>query len=58
VFRAFAGRSRLNLAVQGPETLGGRTSGFFEMDFEQQANGPGETNAVNNNPRLRWAGSR
>ena len=55
VFRAFAGRSRLNLGVQGPETLGGRTSGFFEMDFEQQANGPGETNAVNHNPRLRWA---
>ena len=55
VFRAFAGRTRLNLAMQGPETLGGKTSAFFEMDFNQQANGPGETNAVNNNPRLRWA---
>lgn len=55
VFRAFVSRTRLNLAMQGPETLGGKTSGFFEMDFNQQANGPGETNAVNNNPRLRWA---
>ncbi len=55
VFRTFAGRTRLNLAIQGPETLGGKTSAFFEMDFNQQANGPGETNAVNNNPRLRWA---
>jgi len=55
VFRAFAHRTRLNLALQGPETLGGKTSGFFQMDFDQQANGPGETNAVNNNPRLRWA---
>ncbi len=55
VFRAFVSRTRLDLAMQGPETLGGKTSGFFEMDFNQQANGPGETNAVNNNPRLRWA---
>lgn len=54
-FRAFAGRTRLNLAIQGPETLGGKTSGFFEMDFNQQANGAGEGNAVNNNPRLRHA---
>jgi hypothetical protein len=54
-FRAFAGRSRLNLAIQGPDTLGGKTSAFFEMDFNQQANGPGEVNAVNNNPRLRHA---
>ncbi len=54
-FRAFAGRTRLNLAIQGPETLGGQTSGFFEMDFNQQANGAGEINAVNNNPRLRHA---
>ena len=54
-FRAFAGRSRLNLAMQGPDTLGGKTSAFFEMDFNQQANGAGEVNAVNNNPRLRHA---
>ncbi len=55
VFRAFVSRTRLNLAMQGPETLGGRTSAYFEMDFNQQANGAGEVNAVNNNPRLRWA---
>ena len=54
-FRAFAGRSRLNLAMQGPDTLGGKTSAFFEMDFNQQANGAGEVNAVNNHPRLRHA---
>jgi len=54
-FRAFAGRSRLNLAMQGPDTLGGKTSAFFEMDFNQQANGAGEVNAVNNTPRLRHA---
>jgi len=57
-FRAFASRSRLNLAIQGPETLGGKTSGFFEMDFNQNAVGPGETNAVNPNPRLRHAVGR
>src|SRR3989442_5687452 len=55
VFRALVSRHRLNLAMQGPETLGAKTSAFFEMDFNQQANGPGEVNAVNNNPRLRWA---
>jgi hypothetical protein len=54
-FRAFLGRTRLNLAIQGPETLSGKTSAFFEMDFNQQANGRGEVNAVNNNPRLRHA---
>jgi hypothetical protein len=58
VFRAFVSRSRLNLAMQGPETLGAKTSGYFEMDFNQQANGAGEVNAVNNNPRLRWAVGR
>ncbi len=55
VFRAFVSRTRLNLAMQGPETLGGKTSAYFEMDFNQQANGAGEVNAINNNPRLRWA---
>src|SRR5207247_2356129 len=54
-FRAFVSRTRLNLAMQGPETLGAKTSAFFEMDFNQQAIGNGEVNAVNNNPRLRWA---
>src|SRR5947208_2278269 len=55
VFRAFVSRTRLNLAMQGPETVGAKTSAYFEMDFNQQANGNGEVNAVNNNPRLRWA---
>jgi hypothetical protein len=55
VFRAFVSRTRLNLAMQGPETLGAKTSAYFEMDFNQQAAGNGEVNAVNNNPRLRWA---
>ncbi len=53
-FRAFAGRTRLNLALQGPPTLGGKTQGFFEMDFNRQFTG-GEGGAVNNNPRLRHA---
>ena len=56
-FRAFAGRSRLNLAIQGPETLGGKPQGFFEMDFERQFSA-GEGGAVNNNPRLRHAFAR
>src|SRR3989441_4925332 len=55
VFRAFVSRTRLNLAMQGPDTLGAKTSAFFEMDFNQQAAGNTEVNAVNNNPRLRWA---
>jgi hypothetical protein len=55
VFRAFVSRTRLNLAMQGPDTLGAKTSAYFEMDFNQQANGAGDVNAVNNNPRLRWA---
>ncbi len=57
-FRAFASRSRLNLAIQGPDTLGGKTSGFFEMDFNQNAIAPGEVNATNSNPRLRHAFGR
>ncbi len=56
-FRAFAGRSRLNLAIQGPETLGGKPQGFFEMDFERQFTA-GEGGAVNENPRLRHAFGR
>jgi hypothetical protein len=55
VFRAFVSRTRLNLAMQGPDTLGAKTSAYFEMDFNQQAAGNLEVNAVNNNPRLRWA---
>jgi hypothetical protein len=56
-FRAFAGRTRLNLAIQGPETLGGATQGFFEMDFNRQFSS-GEGGAINNNPRLRHAFAR
>lgn len=56
-FRAFAGRTRLNLAIQGPETLGGKTQGFFEMDFNRQFSA-GEGGAVNNNPRLRHSFAR
>ena len=54
-FRMFADRSRINLAMIGPETLGGGTSARFEMDFNQTANGPGETSSTSPNPRLRWA---
>jgi hypothetical protein len=53
-FRAFAGRTRLNLAVQGPDTLGGKTLGFFEMDFAQENSG-GESGAISPNPRIRHA---
>ncbi len=56
-FRAFAGRTRLNLAIGGPETLGGKTQGFFEMDFNRQFTA-GESGAINNNPRLRHAFGR
>lgn len=56
-FRAFAGRTRLNLAIQGPTTHGGRTQGYFEMDFNRQFTS-GESGAVNNNPRLRHAFGR
>src|SRR3989454_3506814 len=55
VFRAFVSRTRLNLAMQGPETLGAKTSAYFEMDFNQTASESGEVKAANNNPRLRWA---
>jgi hypothetical protein len=54
-FRMFADRSRINLTMVGPETLGGATSARFEMDFNQTANGPGETTSTSPNPRLRWA---
>src|SRR5438445_6136501 len=54
-FRALVSRTRLNLALQGPETLGAKTSAYFEMDFNQTASGSGEVKAANNNPRLRWA---
>lgn len=53
-FRAFAGRTRINLAVQGPETLGGQTAGYVDFDFSQNLSG-GESGAVSPNPRLRHA---
>ena len=56
-FRAFAGRTRLNLAIQGPDTVGAKTLGFFEMDFNRQFTA-GESGATNNNPRLRHAYGR
>jgi hypothetical protein len=56
-FRAFAGRTRINLAIEGPETLGGKTQGFFEFDFNRQFSS-GEGGAINNNPRLRHAFGR
>ena len=56
-FRAFAGRTRLNLAIDGPATLGGKTQGLLEFDFNRQFTA-GESGAVNNNPRLRHAFGR
>ncbi len=56
-FRVFAGRTRLNLAIEGPITLEGKTQGFFEMDFNRQFSA-GEGGALNNNPRLRHAFGR
>ncbi len=56
-FRTFASRTRLNLAIQGPETLGGKTQGFFEFDFNQNF-GTGDIAFVNSNPRLRHAYGR
>ncbi len=47
----------MNLAAEGPETFGGKTLGFFEMDFEPQFP-PGEEGAVENNARLRHAFAR
>ncbi len=56
-FRAFLSQTRFNLAIQGPETLGGKTQGFFEFDFDQNLSGR-EGGAVNPNPRLRHAFGR
>ena len=53
-FRSFAGRTRMEMAVQGPETLGGETAGYIDADFSQNLSG-GESGAVSPNPRLRHA---
>ncbi len=50
-FRISARRTRLNLAMVGPEALGGKTLGFFEFDFDSG-------NGTNPNPRLRQAFGR
>ncbi len=56
-FRAFAGRTRLNLAVEGPVTLGGKTSGLFEFDLiRQTVDGP--VGAIATSPVLRHAFGR
>lgn len=50
-FRISARRTRLNLTLAGPETLGGETLGFFEFDFDR-GSGTSPT------PRLRHAFGR
>ncbi len=45
-FRVSGRRTRFNLAIAGPKTLGGDTSAFFEMDFDRG-------DRINPNPRLR-----
>ena len=50
-FRISARRTRFNLALAGPETLGGKTLGFFEFDFDR-GSGTSPT------PRLRHAFGR
>ncbi len=53
-FRAFAEFTRMMVAVEGPEALGGRTYGYLEFDFARNLSG-GENGAINPNPRLRHA---
>ena len=53
-YRMFASRSRLSAAIQGPDVLGGKTSGYFEIDFQRQTS-DGEGGAISTSPRLRHA---
>lgn len=53
-YRMFLSRSRLYAAIQGPETLGGATSGYLEIDFQRQTS-DGEGGAISTSPRLRHA---
>ena len=53
-YRMFASRSRLSAAVQGPDVLGGKTSGYIEIDFQRQTS-DGEGGAISTSPRLRHA---
>lgn len=50
-FRISARRTRFNLAMVGPEVLGGKVAGFFEFDFDTGS-------GTNPNPRLRQAFGR
>jgi hypothetical protein len=56
-FRAFGSRTRLNMAVEGPVALGGKTSGFFEFDLTGQFT-DGPVGAISNQPVLRHAFGR
>jgi hypothetical protein len=53
-YRMFMSRSRLSAAIQGPEVLGGKTSGYLEIDFQRQTS-DGEGGAISTSPRLRHA---
>jgi hypothetical protein len=53
-FRVYLSRSRLNMTIQGPDTFGGQTSGFIEVDFQRQTS-DGEGGAISTSPRLRHA---
>jgi len=53
-YRMFLSRSRLSAAIQGPDTLGGATSGYLEIDFQRQTS-DGEGGAISTSPRLRHA---
>ena len=53
-FRMFASRTRLYATIQGPDTLGGQTAGYFEIDFQRQTS-DGEGGAISSSPRLRYA---
>jgi hypothetical protein len=53
-FRMFGSRSRLSAAIQGPDVLDGKTSGYIEIDFQRQTS-DGEGGAISTSPRLRHA---
>lgn len=53
-YRMFLSRSRLSAAIQGPDVLDGKTSGYLEIDFQRQTS-DGEGGAISTSPRLRHA---
>lgn len=57
-FRAFAGRTRFNLTLDGPTVLGGRTGGFLELDFNRLLQNGESGSPINPNVRLRHAFGR